>query len=88
MHLLLQGFAVVRWTVENTWLRWNQKYLIRSVCRELMRTASPVDMVFILSVGSWLAVKKDEKLVERRRRQVKGAHVAREQDGRAARLRL
>ena len=45
MHLLLQGFAVVRWTVENTWLRWNQKYLIRSVCRELMRTASPVDIV-------------------------------------------
>ena len=37
LHLLLQGFAVVRWTVENTWLRWNQKYLIRSVCRELMR---------------------------------------------------
>ena len=64
MHLLLQGFAVVRWTVENTWLRWNQKYLIRSVCRELMR------------------------IVERRRREVESTDVAREQDGRAARLRL
>ena len=64
MHLLLQGFAVVRWTVENTWLRWNQKYLIRSVCRELMR------------------------IVERRRREVESTDVAREQDGRAPRLRL
>ena len=64
LHLLLQGFAVVRWTVENTWLRWNQKYLIRSVCRELMR------------------------IVERRRREVESTDVAREQDGRAPRLRL
>ena len=64
MHLLPQGFAVVRWTVENTWLRWNQKYLIRSVCRELMR------------------------IVERRRREVESTDVAREQDGRAPRLRL
>ena len=47
LHLLPQGFAVVRWTVEKTWLRWSQKYRIRAVCRELMRTASPVDMVFM-----------------------------------------
>ena len=61
MHLLPQGFAVVRWTVEKTWLRWSQKYRIRAVCRELMRTASPVDMVFMRSVGSVLVVKKEDR---------------------------
>ena len=61
LHLLPQGFAVVRWTVEKTWLRWSQKYRIRAVCRELMRTASPVDVVFMRSVGSVLVVKKEDR---------------------------